>query len=85
MAGIAEGLAVTGTWKTGAAVDALWAVNQTRNAFAHIVGVGWMKLYNASDASFTALTTIASQAWQTGKTVNYRQETDGMIHEIYLW
>lgn len=81
----AVGLAVTAVWKTGVTVDGLWTVNQPRNAFMHVVGVGWKKLYSATDAAFTALTTLASQARQTGKTINYREESDGMVHEIYLW
>jgi len=78
-------VSVTGTWQTGVTVDALWSINQVRNAFMRVVGVGWVKLYNGSDGAFTALTTLASQARQTGRPVNYRQEADGMAHEIYLW
>ena len=77
--------AVTGVWHTGVSVDALWASNQPRNAFMRVVGVGWKKIYSATDAAFTALTTLASQARQTGRTVSYREEADGMVHEIYLW
>jgi len=78
-------VSVTGTWQTGVTVDALWSINQVRNAFMRVVVVGWVKLYNGSDGAFTALTTLASQARQTGRPVNYRQEADGMAHEIYLW
>jgi hypothetical protein len=28
---------------------------------------------------------MASQARQTGRTVNFREEADGMVYEIYLW
>lgn len=78
-------LAVTGVWHTGVSVDALWAINQPRNAFMHVVGIGWKKIYSATDAAFTALTTLASQARQTGRTISYREEADGMVHEIFLW
>jgi hypothetical protein len=78
-------VSVTGTWQTGVTVDALWSINQVRNAWMRVVGVGWVKLYNGSDGAFTALTTLGSQARQTGRPVSYRQEADGMAHEIYLW
>ena len=81
----ASAVSVTGTWQTGVTVDALWSINQVRNAFMRVVGIGWVKLYNGSDGAFTALTTLASQARQTGRPVNYRLEADGMAHEIYLW
>jgi hypothetical protein len=75
----------TGTWQSGVTVDALWSINQIRNAFMHVVNIGWVKIFNGSDGAFTALTTLASQARQTGRPINYRQEADGMVHEIYLW
>jgi len=75
----------TGTWQSGVTVDALWSINQIRNAFMHVVNIGWVKIFNGSDGAFTALTALASQARQTGRTVTYRQEADGMVHEIYLW
>jgi hypothetical protein len=77
--------AATGTWHAGATVDALFIVDEVRNAWARIVNIGWKKIFNGSDGSFTALITLASQARQTGKTITYREEADGMIHEIYLW
>lgn len=78
-------VSATGTWQTGVVVDALWSINQVRNAWMRVVAVGWVRLYNGSDGSFTALTTLAGQARQTGRPVSYRQEADGMAHEIYLW
>lgn len=76
---------VTGAWHNGVTVDALWAINETRNAFMRVAGVGWKKLYNGRDGAFTALVTLAAQARQTGRTINYRDEADGMVYEIYLW
>lgn len=81
----APSASVTSTWRTGVTVDALWSINQVRNAWMRVVAVGWVKLYNGSDGAFTALATLASQARQTGRSINYRQEADGMVHEIYLW
>lgn len=84
----AEGVgaeAVTATWRNNVKVDALWSIDETRNAWLRIVGVGWRKIYNGRDGAFQALTTLASQARQTNRPVNLREEADGMIYEIYLW
>jgi hypothetical protein len=77
--------AITGTWTQNAIVDAMWSINQTRNAFLHVKGGAWKKIYNGSDYAFTALTTLASQARQTAKPISSREEADGMVHEIYLF
>jgi glucose/arabinose dehydrogenase len=79
----AEG--VTATWRNNVRIDALWSIDETRNAWVRVVDVGWRKIYNGRDGAFQALTTIASQARQTGRPVNLREEPDGMIYEIYLW
>jgi hypothetical protein len=76
--------AVTATWRSGQ-VTALWSINEVRNAWVHVAGVGWKKIYNGRDGAFMALTALASQARQTGRSINFREEADGMIYEIYLW
>ncbi|MGW3037691.1 hypothetical protein ACWDCB_41665 [Streptomyces sp. NPDC001178] len=76
--------AITGTWTQNAIVDAMWSINQTRNAFLHVKGGAWKKIFNGSDWAFTALTTLASQARQTGRPISFREEADGLVHEIYL-
>ncbi|WP_309060088.1 hypothetical protein [Streptomyces sp.] len=60
-------------------------MGQTRNAYLHVKGGTWKKVYNGSDAAFTVLTTLAAQARQTGRPITFREEPDGMVHEIYLW
>ena len=77
--------AVAATWRSNVKIDALWTIDETRNAFVRIAGLGWRKLYNARDGAFMALVTLASQARQTGRPVNLREEPDGMVYEIYLW
>lgn len=72
-------------WRNGVRIDALWSIDETRNAFVHVTGLGWRKIYNGRDGAFQALTMLASQARQTNKAVNLREEADGMIYEIYLW
>jgi hypothetical protein len=77
--------AATGTWTSGVKVNALWTEYSARNAYMSVEGVGWVKIYNATDAAFLALTALASQAKQTQSQIVYRTEADGMVHEIYLW
>jgi hypothetical protein len=77
--------AATATWQTNVTIDALWSIDETRNAFMHVVGLGWRKIFNGRDGAFQALVLLASQARQTGRPCNLREEADGMIYEIYLW
>lgn len=76
---------VTGTVRSNQYIDALWSIDQVRNAYALVRGLGWRKLYNGRDGAFLALTLLASQARQTGSSVTFREEPDGMIYELYLW
>ncbi len=77
--------AVTGTWRSGMTVTAMWSINETRNAYMNVAGLGWRRLYSGRDGSFMALVLLAGQARQTGKPITFREEADGMVHEIYLW
>lgn len=81
----ADAGAVTGTWRSGMTVSAMWSINETRNAWMHVAGLGWRKLYNGRDGAFMALTALAGQARQTGRQIAFREEADGMVYEIYLW
>jgi hypothetical protein len=76
---------VTGTVRSNQHIDAMWSIDQVRNAFALVRGLGWRKLYNGRDGAFGALVALASQARQTGAPITFREEPDGMIYEIYLW
>ena len=50
-----------------------------------MAGVGWVKLANNSDSAIVALTMLGANAKLTQGAVNYRQESDAMIHEMYVW
>lgn len=73
------------TWLNNKRVSALWGINQNRNSWVYITGVGWKKLANNSDTAVVALTTLAASAKLTQTNYNYREESDGMIHETYVW
>jgi hypothetical protein len=91
-AGAGDATASTGTggigatvWVNNRKINALWAINENRNSWVGVAGVGWVKLANNSDTAIVAFTVLGANARQTQGTVNYRQESDGMIHEMYVW
>lgn len=71
-------------WTYNKTVSATWCVNETRNAWMLVDGVGWKKIFNGTDGAFTALATLAAQARQTGRTMSFRED-GGVVREIYLW
>jgi len=79
------------TWQSDARVSALWSINQDRNAWMYTwnhstnAQIGWQRLSNASETGFVALDMLASNAKATQTRLDYRQESDGLVHEIYLW
>jgi ABC-type glycerol-3-phosphate transport system substrate-binding protein len=72
-------------WQNSKKFTALWTINQNRNAWVYVSGIGWKKLADNSDSAKEALNLLASHAKQLARTVNYRDEADGKIHEIYVW
>ena len=72
-------------WVNGKKINSLWAINENRNSWVGVAGVGWVKLANNSDTAIVALTMLGASAKQTQGIVNYRQESDNMIHEMYVW
>ena len=90
VAGVSAAQAVSASasatvWQYGKKINALWSINENRNSWVGVTGVGWVKLANNNDTAIVALTMLGADAKLTQGTVNYRQESDGMIHEIYVW
>jgi hypothetical protein len=83
-AGAAGGIGAS-VWVNNQKINALWAINQNRNSWVSVVGKGWVKLANNSDSAIIALTMLGADAKLTQGLVNYRQEADNMIHEMYVW
>ena len=79
-----ESVGVT-AWLSNKKINGLWSINQNRNTWIGVSGVGWKKLANNSDSAIVALTMLSAHALEKGSVVNYREESDGMIHEIYVW
>ena len=75
-----------GAWNNNKKITAVWSINENRNVWVAIEGVGWKRLSTASDSATEALTIISALAKQTQSPyVNYRDEADGLIHEMYVW
>ena len=72
-------------WNNDKRVTALWSINQNRNSWVYINGVGWKRLSTASDSANLALTVLAAHAKQSQTNYTYRDESDGLIHESYVW
>lgn len=77
--------AAIGAWNNSKRVTALWTINQNRNSWMHVDTVGWKRLSTASESGVVALTRLAAHARERNSVVNYRDEADGMVHEIYVW
>jgi hypothetical protein len=73
------------TWQYNKKVTALWSINQSCNSWAGIEGLGWRKLFSGIETSTIALTIIAASARATQGLVSFREESDGMVHEIYAF
>jgi len=73
------------TWNNSAHINALWSINQDKNSWVGIAGIGWKKLSTASESGIVALTMLASTAKEKNSLVYYREESDARIHEFYVW
>jgi hypothetical protein len=78
-------LVTAAVWQRNKRVSALWGTNESLNSWALIAGVGWKKLSAGSDSAALALTTLAALGKLTQTRVDYREESDGSIHELYVW
>lgn len=76
---------VIGAWLNDKRINATWCINQNRNVHLSVAGVGWKKLANNSDSAIVALNMLGAHARQMNSPVNYREEADGMIYEMYVW
>ena len=72
------------TWQNNKRINGLWSINQNRNSWAGVAGVGWKKLAGDSDSAIVALTMLAAHARDKNAPVNYREESN-QIQEIYVW
>ena len=78
-------VAAVGAWQQDKRISAMWTNRSPRNAYMHVTGIGWKRLSPANDASWNAMVMLATQARQTNCRIDYRDEADGLVHEIFLW
>jgi hypothetical protein len=71
-------------WYSNTRIIGLWSINQNRNCWIAIQGVGWRRLGNASDSGIVALTTLCAHALEKSSTVNVLEES-GLITQMYVW
>jgi len=80
--GVGAGVTV---WLNNKRITGLWSLNQNRNSWVYVDTVGWKKLANNSDSAIVALSMLGAHAREKASAVNYREESDGMIREMYVW
>jgi M6 family metalloprotease-like protein len=71
-------------WLEKKLIIGLWSINQERNAYAYINGVGWRKVSAESDSIFLGMLELLSSAKESQSPVNLRVEND-VIKEIYVF
>ena len=81
---LTEGFGAGGVWHNGKKITALWSINQNRNSWVAVSGLGWKKLANNSDTAVVALTMLGAHAKQGNRNANLREESS-QIREMYVW
>lgn len=74
-----------GLWVTNKQVDALYSTYAARFSWMHITGGVWRRFAPISDSGVAALALLAAHARDRGRPVNYREEADQLVHEMYVW
>ena len=74
-----------GLWVTSKQVDALYSTYAARFSWMHVAGSVWRRFSPASDSGVAALALLAAHARDRGRPVNYREEADQLVHEMYVW
>ena len=74
-----------GLWQTNKQVDALYATYAARFSWMHVASGPWRRFSPVSDSGVAALALLAAHARDRGRPVNFREEADQLIHEMYVW
>jgi C1A family cysteine protease len=70
-------------WLYNQRVTGLWAINEDRNAWVHLAGVGWRKVAPDNDAILVNLLVQLVSAKAANRPVNVRQH-QSIIREVYV-
>ncbi|NYT01871.1 MAG: hypothetical protein GKC10_03835 [Methanosarcinales archaeon] len=71
-------------WQNGKKIIGLWAINENRNAWVYVQGLGWRKLADNFDSVVINLMTMSAHAKGKESSVNFREDGN-MIKEMYVW
>jgi len=74
-----------GLWVSNKQIDALYSTYAARFSWMHVAGSVWRRFSPASDSGVAALAMLAAHARDRGRPVNYREEADQLVHEMYVW
>jgi hypothetical protein len=74
-----------GTWQANKRITAMWGSAESRDTWVFVAGTGWRKLSTHSLSASVALTTLAAHGQLTRCRVDYREQADGTISELYVW
>lgn len=74
-----------GLWAVNKQVDALYSTYAARFSWMHVAGGPWRRFSPLSDSGVAALALLAAHARDRGRPVNYREEADQFVHEMYVW
>ena len=73
-----------GIWYSNKKITALWTINQTRNSWAGISGLGWRKIATVNNSSTVALTMLAAHAKDRNRNVKLKIDNNRIV-ELYVW
>jgi hypothetical protein len=74
-----------GLWQSNKQVDALYSTYAARFSWMHVAGGPWRRFSPVSDSGVASLALLAAHARDRGRPVNFREEADQLIHEMYVW
>jgi C1A family cysteine protease len=74
----------TGVWQSNKHVVGLWTINENRNAYVFIDGIGWKKISPDNDNIFFDMLSQLAAAKATGRPINFFEVQD-VIKQIYVF
>ncbi|HEX7077870.1 MAG TPA: C1 family peptidase [Candidatus Eisenbacteria bacterium] len=77
-----DGIEATG-WQYNKRVIGLWAIDQTRNAWVYVDGLGWRKISPDNDNIFFSMLAELVLAKAAARPVNFH-EVQGTIKQVYV-
>lgn len=74
----------TGVWQNGKNIIGLWTIDQDRNGWVCVNGIGWKKIAADNDVIFYNLLAQLIAAKAANRPVNFYEE-QGVIKQVYVW